>query len=232
MHRVLVVEDDPAIAHLVRQHVSSNVLSVGIESDGRVGLELALRGDWDLVLLDWMLPGMAGIEVCRELRRERPRLPIVMLTARTDEVDRVCALEIGADDYVAKPFSILELSARIHAVLRRVEAMSRGGREQPLRLGDMTIDAEQRTVSINERRIELTAREFELLDFLARRPDRVFSRAQLLTDVWGVGFVGYEHTVNSHINRLRAKIEVDPAQPRYILTVWGVGYKFSEAPEA
>ena len=178
-----------------------------------------------------MLPGIDGLEVCRRLRKQAVNVPILMLTARTSEIDRVLGLELGADDYLTKPFSIMELKARVKAILRRVDISTNQQHDdsnERIEAGSLLIDVSGRNVSIDTRAIELTAREFDLLLYFARHPGRVFSRGQLLDQVWGYSHNGYEHTVNSHINRLRKKIEVDPSQARYIETVWGVGYRFSE----
>ena len=179
-----------------------------------------------------MLPRKGGLEVCKELR-QRSTIPVIMLTARGDEVDRILGLEIGADDYLTKPFSIPELIARVKAILRRVENAAQVATDtrDVLHIQDLQIDAERRCVSVGAEVVELTAREFDLLWHFARHPGRVFTRAQLLDEVWGYGYNGYEHTVNSHINRLRGKIEHDPSEPRFILTVWGVGYRFAEPDE-
>lgn len=226
--RVLVVEDDRDIAELVALHLREAGCAVDLVHDGREGLAAARRDPYDLVILDLMLPGMDGLSVCRELRRAPRYVPILMLTSKSSEIDRVLGLEIGADDYLTKPFSIHELVARVRAQLRRAEAAGQDQAAPPAVLvaGDLRIDTDKREVTLNASPVELTAREFDLLVHFARHPGRVFTRAQLLDQVWGYGHEGYEHTVNSHINRLRAKIEQDPANPRYVLTVWGVGYKF------
>ena len=230
MRKVLVVEDNPDIAKLVSLHLKDLDCEVALAADGLRGLEEARSQRYDLIILDLMLPGMEGLEVCRRLRGETDYTPILMLTAKSSEVDRVVGLEIGADDYLTKPFSIGELIARVKAIFRRVDALGSGREEAPRRLnrGAMTIDVEKRTVTVAGRVVDLTAKEFDLLLQFAEHPGRVYSRQQLLDLVWGTGHMGYEHTVNSHINRLRGKIETDPAAPEYVLTVWGVGYKFSD----
>ncbi|HUT41918.1 MAG TPA: response regulator transcription factor [Gammaproteobacteria bacterium] len=228
--RILVIEDNADIARLVMVNLRGKQLLVEHAADGRTGLEQALTGRYDLVILDLMLPGIDGLDICRRLRDGKVFTPVLMLTARTSELDRVLGLEVGADDYLTKPFSVPELVARVNAMLRRagqyqpVAAMSSG---QPLHCGELHIDPDLRQVRIGGQVVELTAREFDLLWHFASHPERVFTRGQLLDSVWGYGHAGYEHTVNSHINRLRAKIEQDPARPRYVLTVWGVGYKFA-----
>ena len=229
---VLIIEDSSDIARLVQMHLRDIDCEADVAGDGAAGLAMFRRGSYALVVLDLMLPGMDGLAVCQKLRAEPGYVPILMLTAKTAELDRVLGLEMGADDYLTKPFSIPELLARIKALFRRVEALSDTAvvAEPVLVRGDLRIDAAKRHVRIGEREVALTAKEFDLLHYFARQPGRVYSRIQLLDDVWGYNHEGYEHTVNSHINRLRAKIEDDPAKPRYILTVWGVGYKFAENP--
>ena len=224
---ILVVEDDSDIAGLVALHLEDAGFRVDIEPSGRTGLERALAGGWDMVVLDLMLPGVDGLEICRRLRARTPYVPILMLTARSAEIDRVLGLELGADDYLTKPFSVRELVARVKAILRRSEALA-AGEERPgsIRAGELAIDSERHEVRISGAPVDLTAKEFDLLLHFARHPGRVFTRSQLLDSVWGYSHDGYEHTVNTHINRLRGKIEPDPGEPRFILTVWGVGYRF------
>ncbi len=230
-HSILVIEDDRDIAELIALHLRDEGFAVTLQHDGNSGLQQALSGHYDLLVLDLMLPGRDGLTICKEIRRQERYLPVLMLTARSSELDRVLGLELGADDYLTKPFSIRELVARVKAILRRQAALAPTASTPPtLDCGDLHLDTERRLVTVHDRPVELTAREFELLLHFARHPGRVFSRAQLLDQVWGYGHEGYEHTVNSHINRLRAKIEQDPARPRYVLTVWGVGYKFAEQP--
>jgi DNA-binding response OmpR family regulator len=230
--RILVVEDDRDIAHLVEIHLRDLGAEVTVAHDGGVALDVALNRAFDLVILDLMLPGVDGLEICRRLRARANYTPILMLTARSADVDRIVGLEIGADDYLTKPFNIRELIARVKALLRRVDALSKpeaGDAPMFLDFGALVIDVEKRTVMLRGEPIELTAKEFDLLLQFARNPGRVYTRAQLLDLVWGYGHDGYEHTVNSHINRLRNKLEKDRAKPAYILTVWGVGYKFVDA---
>ena len=228
--KVLVVEDNPDIANLVSLHLKDLDCEVRIAADGVKGLDEARAGHYDLIVLDLMLPGLEGLELCRRLRGEADYTPILMLTAKSSEVDRVVGLEMGADDYLTKPFSIRELLARVKAIFRRAEVFGKAKIEEPTRLtaGDMAIDVDKRDVTIAERPIDLTAKEFDLLVQFAAHPGRVYNRQQLLDLVWGYGHIGYEHTVNSHINRLRGKIEKDPANPKYLLTVWGVGYKCND----
>ncbi|MDH3692680.1 MAG: response regulator transcription factor [Gammaproteobacteria bacterium] len=204
-----------------------------IAGNGIEGLDAFKEKQFDLVILDLMLPGMDGLSVCREMRKAVAYVPILVLTAKSTELDRVVGLEMGADDYLTKPFSILELMARIKALFRRVDALSSNTTErkeakQLIEHASLRIDIQRHEVSIDDVPVELTAREFDLLVHFARHPGRVFSRVQLLDAVWGYSHEGYEHTVNTHINRLRTKIEKDPSKPRYIQTVWGVGYKFAD----
>jgi DNA-binding response OmpR family regulator len=229
--KILVVEDDPDISALVELHLVDAGNNVVLSSDGRDGLERALGQTFDLVILDIMLPGVDGLEICRRLRAEKPELPILMLTARTTELDRVLGLEMGADDYLTKPFSVRELVARVKAIFRRIEVFDAQPQPTALTLGPLEIDTDARRVLIDGKPVELTAREFDLLAFFARNPGRVFTRGQLLDKVWGYTHEGYEHTVNTHINRLRGKLETDPSHPRFILTVWGVGYRFPTPEE-
>jgi DNA-binding response OmpR family regulator len=227
---VLVIEDSPDIADLVSLHLKDLDCDVELAADGNRGLDRALAGHYDLIILDLMLPGIEGLELCRRLRAEADYTPILMLTAKSSEVDRVVGLEMGADDYLSKPFSIRELLARVKAIFRRAEVFAKSETEAPARVtvGDLTIDVDKRAVTVAGVPVDLTAKEFDLLLQFAGHPGRVYSRQQLLDLVWGYGHAGYEHTVNSHINRLRGKIERDPANPEYVLTVWGVGYKFAE----
>jgi len=216
----------------VRLHLRDVDCEADIADDGVTGFEMFKRGDYELVVLDIMLPRKDGLSVCRDIRRMPGYVPILMLTAKSTEQDRVRGLETGADDYLTKPFSVRELVARVKALLRRVDALSAetgdGNAQEIIARGAMLISVPKRQVSVDGRDISLTAKEFDLLVHFARNPGQVFNRVQLLDQVWGYHHEGYEHTVNSHINRLRAKIETDPAKPKYILTVWGVGYKFAE----
>jgi len=227
--RILVIEDERDIAELIRLHLDDLGFAVTISGDGTTGLRKASTGEWDLVILDLRLPGIDGLEICRHLRQNSGSVPVLMLTSKSSELDRVVGLELGADDYVTKPFSVLELIARVKAILRRSE-LSRQltARDKvAVHAGCVTIDPATRDATIRGKPIELTAREFDLLHHFAAHPGRVFRRLELLDSVWGYGHDGYEHTVNTHINRLRAKIETDPANPELIVTVWGVGYKMN-----
>ena len=228
------MEDDRDIASLVELHLAENGCDVTLAHDGSDGLEKALSGRFDLVVLDLMLPGVDGIEICRRIRARPDYTPILMLTARSAEADRIVGLELGADDYLTKPFSVRELIARIKALFRRVAAIGASETEEkPKRIvvGELAITKEKRRVELGGCLVELTAKEFDLLVQFASHPGRVYTRAELLDLVWGYGRDYYQHTVNTHINRLRAKIERDPAKPRYIQTVWGVGYKFYDPAE-
>lgn len=228
--RILVVEDEVDLAKLIALHLQDLHAQIVHVDRGNIALQRALTEHWDLVILDLRLPGLDGLDVCRELRNNGIEFPIMMLTARATELDRVLGLELGADDYLAKPFSSLELAARAKALLRRSERKSPALVEPTQhRIKHIHIDKLQRRVTSYDVPIDLTAREFDLLWFFICNPGRVFNRTELLDQVWGYGYEGYEHTVNSHINRLRSKIENDPANPELIQTVWGVGYKFYDA---
>jgi DNA-binding response OmpR family regulator len=227
--RVLIVEDDAHIADLLRMHLVDEGYAVEHAADGHAGLRELERGNWDALILDLMLPGIDGLEICRRARAMTRYTPIIITSARSSEVHRILGLELGADDYLAKPFSVLELVARVKALLRRTDAMARNARLEAgsLECAGMQIDPTAREVRVDGKTIELTPREFDLLYFFARHPGKVFSRLDLLNQVWGYQHDGYEHTVNTHINRLRTKVESDPADPRRILTVWGRGYKLA-----
>ncbi|HTG02410.1 MAG TPA: response regulator transcription factor [Nitrospirota bacterium] len=231
--RILVIEDDRDIAQLIELHLKDAGHDVRVAYEGDAGLKLALAKQFDLIILDLLLPGVDGIEICRQVRAASTYTSILMLTSRSSELDRVLGLEMGADDYLTKPFSIPELLARVKALFRREEALrsQAASGQKVVAAGGLVMDTEKRTVLLNEQPVLLTAKEFDLLLQMAKRPGRVYTRMELLNQVWGYGYEGYEHTVNSHINRLRAKIEENPAQPRYILSVRGVGYKFAE-PDA
>ncbi len=239
--QILVVEDDRDLSQLVQMHLRDAGYSCQISSDGADGLAQLEARDYDLIVLDLTLPRTDGLEVCRQVRARGRYTPIIMVTSRGDELDRVLGLELGADDYLAKPFSMRELLARVKAVFRRGEAMAGGksardsdcptAHNNVIESGQMRIELDKREVIIAGQSAHLTAREFDLLHHFACHPGRVYTRLQLLDAVWGLGYEGYEHTVNSHINRLRAKIERDPTHPQYLLTVWGVGYKFAEFSE-
>jgi DNA-binding response OmpR family regulator len=230
---VLLVEDDAAIAAALCLHLEPAGFRVQHERDGLAGLAAIAQRRWDLVLLDLMLPGADGWDICRQLRQHDTAVPVIMLSARGAEAHRVLGLELGADDYLAKPFSMVELVARMRAVLRRLEQARAAAAEAPreVRFGAHVLDLRERRLRRGSTPVPLTLREFDLLAFLLRHRGRSFGRAELLRRVWGDGFDGFEHTVNSHINRLRSKIEDDPREPRLIVTVWGVGYRFEPMQE-
>ena len=234
---ILIIEDHTDLANILSLNLSDLDYNVKHADDGLKGLNYLEHETFDLVILDLMLPGMDGLEICRRIRNQNNYTPVLMLTSKSSEIDRVLGLEIGADDYVTKPFSVREVMARIKALFRRVEAFTPSAKNvdedvNSIAFGNLEVDINTHKVSIEGRSIDLTAREFKLLHHFVRRPGRVYSRAQLLDMVWGYGHEGYEHTVNSHINRLRAKIEIDPTNPEYILTIWGVGYKFNDTLSA
>ena len=235
IERILIIEDDQKIVELVEMHLKDLGFQVDHAADGNSGLRMALGEQYKLIILDLMLPEMDGIEVCRHIRQNRITIPILMLTAKSEELDKVLGLEIGADDYMTKPFSIREFVARVKSIMRRID-MERKEKERisnqdtRLNLGSLTIDFDQHRVWIGDKEVELTAKEFDLLALFARHPNRIYNRETLLDLVWGYKYNGYEHTVNSHINRLRNKIEKDPTNPKFIKTLWGVGYRF-ELPE-
>jgi DNA-binding response OmpR family regulator len=228
--RLLLIEDDDAIADVVRMHLCDAGFSVQRESEGTAALRAIDGAAWDLVLLDLTLPGADGWDLCRHLRVRHAQRPVIIVSARSSETHRVLGLELGADDYLVKPFSMLEMVARVRALLRRATLARQPSAE--LQFGGLRLHAERRELVRGDDRVALTLREFDLLHFLARHAGQVFTRADLLDRVWGSGFDGYEHTVNSHINRLRTKIEVDPQEPRLIQTVWGVGYRFDTGARA
>ncbi len=231
--QILLVEDDEELRALVARRLGEEGYAVREATDGSAALGALEEEVPDLVLLDIMLPGLDGLEVCRRLRARHPLLYVIMMTARGGETDRVVGLEVGADDYVTKPFSLHELVARVRAALRRIrltrerEASVRDDEEAPLVFGGLSIHPARREVRVGDEAVHLTVREFDLLLFLARHPGRPFTRTQLLSKVWDIHYEGYDRTVDSHVQRLRAKIEPDAGNPQRIRTVWGVGYKFS-----
>ncbi len=237
MDTVLVVEDEQDIADLVTLNLKEIGLAVEHCLSGEAALEKLALNQYDLVLLDVMLPGISGLDVCRQLREQKPEQVILMVTSRSNEIDRVLGLELGADDYMTKPFSVRELQARVRSQLRRVHLLSKISQQQLeqqspahfLTVGSLQIDSITHRATLNGNNIELTSTEFDLLFYLASHPEQVFSREQLLSSVWGYHHSGYEHTVNSHINRLRNKIERNATKPEIVQTVWGVGYKLSRA---
>ena len=233
MHEnILVIEDDDDINALIALNLESLNYHVTRCNDGIEGLALASENRFDVIVLDIMLPNMDGLQICQTLRSKGIFTPILMLTAKKSEVDRVMGLEVGADDYLTKPFSVLELQARVKALLRRVSFLKQQQNNDDddnneMRFGNLLIRQQSRDIVINGKTMSLTAKEFDLLLYLASFPGEVFSREKLLNAVWGYQHSGYEHTVNSHINRLRAKLEEDPSKPKHVLTVWGIGYKFN-----
>ena len=233
MALILIIEDDPDISNLLIDHLSQQGHTAVAVADGAAGLAQGLSLAADLVLLDVMLPKLDGFSVGKKLRAEKPQLPIMFITARDDEIDRVLGIEIGGDDYVVKPFSIREVIARVNGLLRRLSRASPPGviTDSLLSFGELSIDAARRRVQLRGKEVTLTAKEFDLLFFLASHPGRPFTRQNLLERVWDYDFEGYERTVTSHMNRLRAKIETDSEHPRYLLTVRGVGYRFVELRE-
>jgi len=240
---VLIVEDEFDIANLIQVHLSELDINSDICCHGQQGLEQALKQNYQLIMLDVMLPGINGLDICRQIRQEKPLQAILMLTSKTSETDRILGLELGADDYMTKPFSIRELQARVRTQLRRTHALTDRSKTNETEnninnvkrnngstcIGKLLVDQRYHQVTYKDNAINLTSTEFELLDYLCKNPDQVFSRAQLLDGVWGYNHSGYEHTVNSHINRLRNKLEENCAEPKIIQTVWGVGYKLNSA---
>ncbi len=228
---LLVVEDDENISSAISEYFSRAGYNVKTVEDGLLGVKTALEDPPDAVVLDLMLPKMDGLAVCRELREKAGQLPILMLTAKDDVVDKVLGLEMGADDYITKPFSLRELEARIKSVLRRsrTPAPTDDSKDEvPVVRGKLRIDPARREVTIGERHVDLTPKEFDLLRLFATNPGRVFPRKYLLEKIWDYSYEGYDRTIDSHINRLRAKIEENPENPQMVLTVWGIGYKFSD----
>ncbi len=228
---ILVVEDDEDIAELIKVHLEDFPLEVALCHNGNQAIEMALGTDYALLLLDINLPGCNGLNVCRKIREQKPEQAILMLTSRTSEIDRIVGLELGADDYMTKPFSIRELQARVHALLRRVHLLDNHQKNTPqnsvIHIGNFIIDQGTHQVLLDKHTLDLTSTEFDLLYFMAKHPNQVFSRAQLLDKVWGYHHSGYEHTVNSHINRLRKKLSSVQQDSSFIQTVFGVGYKFN-----
>lgn len=227
--QILLVEDDPGIADVLSLHLRDEGYEVTHAADGIHGARLARDHHWDALVLDLTLPGLDGLEICRQVRASSHYSPIIIISAKTSEVHRVLGLEVGADDYLPKPFSVLEFLARVKALMRRVDALKQSTQVKPLtvQIGPLRLDPLSRQAKLEERVLDLPPREFDLLHFFAQHPGQVFSRIELLNRVWGYQHDGYEHTVNTHINRLRAKIEINPARPERLLTVWGVGYKLN-----
>ena len=233
--RILLVEDDQPIADLLQLHLKDENWDVTHCARGDDGLRALTSGDWSLLILDIMLPGgVDGLEICRRARASARYTPIIMISARSSEVQRILGLELGADDYLPKPFSVLELVARAKALLRRVDALAQNARlaAGSVEVHGVSVDPVARQARLADQLLDLTPREFDLLHYFARHPGKVFSRLDLLNQVWGYQHDGYEHTVNTHINRLRIKVEANAAEPRSILTVWGRGYKMAGTEEA
>ncbi|MCH8871985.1 response regulator transcription factor [candidate division KSB1 bacterium] len=234
-NKILIIEDDPHISELLEIHLGDLGYQLKHAADGVAGVEKFEEDEYALVILDLMLPKLDGFEVCKQIRAQNNYTPILMLTSKSEELDKVLGLELGADDYITKPFSIRELMARIKAIFRRIEAdkekATGNAKSKELIFGDLKIYLDKRKVLLDKAPIDLTAKEFDLLALFASNPGRAYSRQELLDIVWGYQFDGYEHTVNSHINRLRSKIEQDPANSKYIKTVWGIGYSFVEPEE-
>lgn len=232
--RALIIEDDKEIASVISMNLEDLGLKTTHALDGASGLDLALNETFAIIILDLMLPRLDGVSICKKVREQDPLTPIMMLTAKTGEIDRVLGLEIGADDYMTKPFSVREFIARVRALLRRSQIGNKIPEQEDalgVTIGELSVDFNKRKVFLSENEIELTVKEFELLSLFLKNPGRAYSRADLLNLVWGYQFEGYEHTVNTHINRLRNKIEDDPAKPQYLKTVWGIGYRFAENGE-
>ncbi|MGD2033574.1 MAG: response regulator transcription factor [Bacteroidales bacterium] len=231
MEKVLIIEDDVDISELISIHLSDMGFTTEKVFEGREGLLKALNSRYKLIILDIRLPGYDGFEICKKIRSEKITTPILMVTSKSEEIDKILGLELGADDYITKPFSIRELIARVKAILRRTEMEDQHDEESDdieVRHENFYLHKSKRIVEVYGRRIELSPKEFDLLVLLALNPGKTYTRMQLLNRVWGYDFEGFEHTVNSHINRLRSKIEKDAEQPEFILTTWGVGYKFKE----
>lgn len=230
---ILIVEDDSDLSELIKIQLTDNDYEIEQAFNGRIALNKALGNRYSLIILDVMLPEVDGFEICKSVRKEDRQIPILMLTAKAEEADKIMGLDYGADDYLTKPFSIKELIARVKALLRRASASETedSSKLDQIDFGDLVIYPKKRSVQLQDELIELTTKEFELLLLFANNPGRAYSRQELLDVVWGYQYSGYSHTVNSHINRLRSKIEKNPSEPKYITTVWGMGYKFAELEE-
>ena len=232
--RILLVEDDEDIADLLELHLGDLGHEVDVAQEGTNGRDYAIEREYGLVILDIMLPGMDGFDICKQIRSAKPSLPVLMLTAKSEEVDKVLGLELGADDYITKPFSIREVLARVKAIFRRVEVdqeKNQSIEKPPVKFGDLVVDPTKHKVTLRGEKVDLTNKEFDLLHLFIQHPGRTYDREELLDKVWGYQYSGYSHTVNTHINRLRNKIEDDPSNPQYVKTVWGVGYRFAEPDE-
>jgi DNA-binding response OmpR family regulator len=229
MKKILIIEDEPSIAELQRDYLEVNGFSVDIECSGKRGLQQALQTPYDLLILDVMLPEMDGFEICRQVRNQK-NIPILLVTAKKEDIDKIRGLGLGADDYIVKPFSPSELVARVKAHLTRYERLTGATgpkKNEGLRIRGIYIDLASRRVYVNDREVKVTTKEFDLLAFLAKHPNRVFSKEHLFERIWGLDAAGDVATVTVHIRKLREKIEVDPSNPQYIETIWGVGYRFN-----
>ena len=232
MEKVLIIEDDKDIADLIAIHIADLGFEIDKAFDGKEGLLKALNNVYKMILLDIRLPGLDGVEICKKIRQEKNHTPILMVTSKSEEIDKIIGLEVGADDYITKPFSIRELIARVKAILRRAELTQQvktSDVNQEIKCEGLYINVTLRNVEVYGKRIELSPKEFDLLVLFASNPGRTYTRTQLLDQVWGYQFEGYEHTVNSHINRLRTKIEQNLNEPQFLLTTWGVGYRFRQS---
>jgi len=232
MEKVLIIEDDKDIADLIAIHIADLGFEIDKAFDGKEGLLKALDNVYKIILLDIRLPGLDGMEICKKIRQEKNHTPILMVTSKSEEIDKIIGLEIGADDYITKPFSIRELIARVKAILRRAELTQQvkpSDAYEEIKSEGLYINVTLRNVEVHGKRIELSPKEFDLLVLFASNPGRTYTRTQLLDQVWGYQFEGYEHTVNTHINRLRTKIEQNLNEPEFLLTTWGVGYKFRQS---
>jgi len=232
MDKILIIEDDKDIANLMAIHLKDMDFETEIAFDGKEGLLKALNKEYKIILLDVRLPGLDGFEVCKKIRSEKNQTPILMVTSKSEEIDKIIGLEIGADDYITKPFSIRELMARVKAIIRRSEIAKQSPAteaDKEIKYEGLFINVPMRIVEVHGKRIELSPKEFDLLVFFASNPGKTYTRINLLNQLWGYEFEGYEHTVNTHINRLRSKIEKNLNEAEFILTTWGVGYKFREA---
>lgn len=232
MKQVLLIEDDPTIVELLQIHLNDLNCHTAVANAGDTGLQFAKNQKFDLIILDIMLPNIDGIEVCQKIRALNINTPILMLTAKAEEIDKVLGLEVGADDYLTKPFSVREFIARVKAIFRRqkldLQFSQKSQEKSSLQFNGLSINVDTRKVLRQGSKVDLSPKEFELLVLLASNQGKSYDRSKLLNLIWGYDFKGYEHTVNSHINRLRAKIEPDMSNPTFILTTWGVGYKFNE----
>ena len=225
--KILIVDDEALLVKGIRFNLENDGYEVVTGSDGRQAVEKAREGGVDLIVLDLMMPNMDGMEACRQIR-QFSSVPIIMLTAKADDMDKLMGFDCGADDYMTKPFNILELKARIRALLRRAAAGGTQTAPAQITIGPITIDSERRTARRSGESVELTAKEFEVAELLMKSPGRVFSRENLLDTIWGRDYQGDIRTVDVHMRRLREKLEADPAHPKYLMTKWGVGYYFSE----